>query len=259
MTLNLSHAWLSISSSAKKKLLKFSRGFGYEIIPTWRMKNKPMTDLLSRIFLKYKIQCVLDVGANRGQYVDFLRHEVGYTGRIISFEPIPSNVQYLLQKSSMDPLWTICGFALGKEPGLKSFNVMELDVFSSFLRPSNSFIEEFNEMNTIRKAIEVEVKTLDDVFIGLEVDLSKTPTFIKLDTQGFDLEVIAGAANTLKRLSGLQSEISAIPIYDNMPTMLTSLSTFQNLGFQLAGMFPVSIAENAAVIEFDAISINTKI
>ena len=80
----------------KNSMEQFFRKFGYEIIPSWGLEHDaPLARHLATLFQKLNIRCVLDVGANIGQYREFLRHQVGYDGLIISFEPVRENVNIL--------------------------------------------------------------------------------------------------------------------------------------------------------------------
>jgi hypothetical protein len=54
----------------------------------------------------YRVNCVLDVGANRGQYGTLLR-EAGYAGRIVSFEPVPHIAQQLEAVAAKDGNWSV--------------------------------------------------------------------------------------------------------------------------------------------------------
>jgi len=62
---------------------------GLTIIPSWRLDQYPFEIFLRRLFDLYKIDLVIDVGANLGQYRDFIRKAVGFEGWIVSFEPDP--------------------------------------------------------------------------------------------------------------------------------------------------------------------------
>ena len=67
----------TLKSAASKAFLKL----GYTVIPTWRLAHFPFGEHLRRILQTFEIDCVLDVGANTGQYRDFLRDQVGYEGK----------------------------------------------------------------------------------------------------------------------------------------------------------------------------------
>ena len=65
-------------------LQRLARRLGYDLTP--RRKAKSPNAQLVAVLEHFRISCVLDVGANAGQYGALLR-EWGYRGRIVSFEP----------------------------------------------------------------------------------------------------------------------------------------------------------------------------
>jgi hypothetical protein len=79
-----------------------------------------------------------------------------------------------------------------------------------------------------------------------------------MDTQGWDLEVLAGAERTLDRVVALQSEVSVRPIYDGMPGLTESLQTFEERGFLLSGLFPVNVDRDFAAVEFDCVAVRRR-
>ena len=64
----------------KDSVLKVSRSFGYDIVPLREMKERDFALHLRELLARLDIDCVLDVGANAGQYHDFLRNRVLYEG-----------------------------------------------------------------------------------------------------------------------------------------------------------------------------------
>src|SRR5271157_5196955 len=60
---------------------------------------------LARLLEIYRADCVLDVGANRGQFASMLRG-AGYRGPLVSFEPVPEAYVELARLAAKDPLWT---------------------------------------------------------------------------------------------------------------------------------------------------------
>ena len=87
-----------------------------------------------RIAPDSNIDCILDVGANVGQYHDFLRDKVLYGGPIVSFEPVGRNIDRLHERARFDSAWRIEGYALGAAEGTLPLNVMVSDQFSLFPR-----------------------------------------------------------------------------------------------------------------------------
>ena len=87
---------------------------GCALIPSWRLPQRELAMHLRKLFDLYDVQAVIDVGANRGEYRDFLRLEVEYDGIIHSFEPVATLYEGLVERAHSDPNWNVYSFALGK-------------------------------------------------------------------------------------------------------------------------------------------------
>lgn len=189
--------------------------------------------LLRDVLQNYAINCVLDVGANTGQFARNLRR-VGYRGHICSFEPTEQAFAALSAGFRADPNWTGYNCALGSENTNRAIHVtVESTAMSSFLQPRDAGWQ-------LQEAV-VEIKRLDAVFLDVlaATGLNDPRVFLKMDTQGFDLEVFSGAQNCLDRILGIQSEISVKPVYEGMPHYLDSLRIYQENGFDLYGLAEV--------------------
>ncbi len=218
-----------------------------------RFGNILIATRLSKIISEYKIDCILDVGANVGQYYYFLRNEVGYKGLIISFEPDPKNINMLKEKQKLDANWLIQDYALGKENSPLTLNLMKSSVFNSFLKPDSNETKEFKDHNLIQEKVTVEVKRLDEVIYEFKKARQFNNVFLKMDTQGFDLNVFEGATNCLNMIRGVQTEISVTPIYKHMPTFDDSLRAFKSKGFEVSGIYSLGENRFPHAIEFDCI------
>lgn len=235
----------------KRAIFNAMHWMGYTAIANWRVERYPEAVFLQKLLRMLQIDCVFDVGANRGQYHDFLRSQVAYEGYIVSFEPIPHYVDFLHNRAQEDDKWIIEGYALGSAAGTASFNVMANTSFSSFLEPDHSAVSWFENSNAVQERVEVAVKTLDSTLDAFERRLGTTNFYLKLDTQGFDMEVVRGAAQSMPKIRALQTEASVKPIYQSMPDYLTSIQTLQSLGFELSGIFPNNVDHFPLLIEFD--------
>jgi FkbM family methyltransferase len=220
-------------------------------------KNSGTLSLNVLNILKAKrIGCVFDVGANTGQYGRFLR-QLGYSGHILSFEPVPNTFGMLEAAAAGDPKWRCFPLALGERAERRTINVYRSGNFTSFLAASDYARGVWPE--DVEKSHEetVDVARLDAVYRGLvEGDLpglDGEACMLKMDTQGFDESVFAGASGILDRVAAIQSEISVIGIYDNMPDGLDTLRLFRDHGFYISGMFPVTRDESLAAIELDCL------
>jgi FkbM family methyltransferase len=236
-----------------------SRALGYDIVPLRDVKDRDFAIHLGQLFRFLQIDCVFDVGANVGQYHDFLREKVGYTGRIVSFEPVSRNIAVLQQRSAADPDWEIVGHALGSSRSTLPIHVMKSDQFSSFLAPDNSGVPEFNGLNETEHVETVAVYPLDEVFPVLQRRLGFSRPYLKLDTQGFDLEVVRGAAATLPQVLAMQTEASIINIYEGMPGYMDTIRLLNECGFDISGLYPISRDPGMRLIEFDCVMVNRTI
>jgi len=231
----------------KSSLSKLAYNAGYHVVPRWQMRAYPFVKHLKELFASRQIDCVLDVGGNKGQYAQFLREEVGYRGHIISFEPIDYNFAVLQERSKGDPKWDCARMALGASEGSLTLNVMAEDSFSSFLQPLDD--QPFAQ-NKVASAQDVAVHRLDTWLAAQDLPFRRI--YLKLDTQGFDLEVFKGASGVLDRIVAMQSELAFSAIYKQMPTFDEVLPVYMQSGFRVSNMFAVSI-ENFAAVEFDCI------
>lgn len=241
----------------REYLEKFLHVLGFRLVPLWRMRNLELTDHLATLFRRLEIDCVLDVGANRGQFRDLLRNEAGYEGLIVSFEPIAANIEVLRERASKDDMWKIYGLALGSIDGMMPINVMKQDMFSSLLEPeTGENIQQFKELNSVARVEQVEVRRLDGLFDEIVRSHQAKHVYLKLDTQGYDLEVVKGAGSVLPRLAGMQTEVAVQQLYKGMPSYLESIRVLTDLGFEITGMFPVTRDKRLRVVEFDCTLVN---
>ena len=158
-----------IKASVTKSVIQLVRKLGYELVPKSRLMPRDIAAHLKGLFAVLNVTCVLDVGANTGQYRDFLRTEVEYQGFIISFEPGRKAVNVLRDNSRGDARWLVYECALGGESGIRAFNIMNSDLLSSFLEPDSSVTDLFASYNTIDHTEDVEVRTLDSVLAELRM------------------------------------------------------------------------------------------
>lgn len=219
-----------------------------------------MNDFLRQATLKAAldrlgIDLVLDVGANKGQFGLGLRN-LGYSGRIVSFEPIASEFEALSAVSRDDRRWECHRMALGRTGGQRDIWVTESSGFTSFLSPNEWCEERFGSRATSGRFESVEVRRLAELMADPAFGFAGTRVFLKMDTQGFDLEVFAGLPDGSEGIMLLQSEVSVVPIYDGMPHFTESISTFEKAGFEVAGLFPVSWdPATLRVIEYDCLMV----
>ena len=181
--------------------------------------------LLHSVLDRYSIDCVLDVGANQGQFASSLRAN-GYRGPIVSFEPVAEPFRALSAHAASDPNWHVRPEALGSTDSTRDIHVMRRSEFSSFLAPTPDQPSNSAGRNEILHTESVSVRRLDSLAPSIPPLDSSRHIFLKLDTQGFDLDV-------------LQSELSMVPIYQGMPHFTDAFAQYDAAGFILCSLVPV--------------------
>jgi len=248
---------MQCSRLAERALLGVLRFSGYQVIS--RLPAEWLRWLRSRSVPKHvlerlSINCVLDVGANRGQFGTMLR-QIGYKGWIISLEPVRVNLAALEKVAAAAGPWRVLPYALGASDGRQKINVTDRSELSSFFTPNQESQSRFPGIRVARTE-EVEVRRLDGIFDSCLEGIPSPRVYLKLDTQGYDLEVARGAEPVLDKVLALQTEISFRPIYNGMSGFAMSVSQFQAYGFEVFDFTPVTWEKDQLrVIEMDCVMV----
>lgn len=207
---------------------------------------------LAAVLRGRNVNCVIDVGANRGQFGLLIRR-LGYRGRIVSVEPGSEAFAALRILSAADRDWLAVRMALGAEPARGMLNVASSDDLSSF-RPLAPLAKGyFPEASQLVRTEDVIVSTLDSWFDEFISGLAAPRVFLKIDTQGYDLEVLKGARKVLPTVQAVQIEVSFLPLYEDVPPWLAAISSCEAHGFGLYGLFPVLRDPDGQLVEADAL------
>jgi FkbM family methyltransferase len=193
---------------ARTLVSAWTRRFGFDVTRFDRGK----------LIAHHQISVVFDVGANLGQYAAELR-AVGYRGRIISCEPLGDAFARLAQRAAADPGWVALHCALGESDGRRTINVAANSQSSSLLEMMPRHEEAAPD------ATYQDVRPDDRVFL-------------KLDVQGYERMVLAGAQASLPRLQGVQLEMSLVPLYRGEAHYTDLIAQMTGHGFQLMSVEP---------------------
>lgn len=202
-----------------------------------------------RMFEAHGVDLVLDVGASDGGYGRQVR-QFGYRGRIVSFEPLPSAFGRLAETIAGDPLWTARNHALGDEPGQATINVASNSASSSLLPMLDSHRAAEPSVGYVGTET-IRVERLDDILD--EVAGPDDRIFLKLDTQGFERQVLAGGAEALARCVGLQLEMSFVPLYEGGMLVHQAMTLAYDAGFHLAVVEQGWAAPTGQMLQADGI------
>jgi FkbM family methyltransferase len=214
---------------------------------------------LRRLLAYLDVDCVFDVGANYGQYAEMLRQRVGFTGRIISFEPMPDAVTVLKAKSARDPKWTIEGIALSSSSGARIFHIMKSNRFSSLGQPLHTEVDIFERMNAVERTIEVQTETLEEAYMRLKKEYEFSRPFLKMDTQGFDVDIVRAASLVMPFFLGMQSELAVKRIYEQSVDFRDAIAAYKEAGFDVSAFVPNNAGHFPQLIEMDGIFVRRDI
>ena len=183
------------------------------------------------------IDAVVDVGANEGLFARRLRDE-GFTGRIVSFEPLSSAFVLLALASAPDPKWECLRLGLGATTGAATLNVAGNLASSSFLPMERELTEADPRLAYIGRE-ECSLSTLDILASGLFQPEERL--YLKLDVQGFELEVLRGAEATLEHVLVLDVELSQTQLYEGAPLIDEVVAYLAERDYVLLGTEPAYV------------------
>jgi FkbM family methyltransferase len=211
------------------KIIKSIAKFLGLLIVKDRPSNSPQKQL-STVLKLLKIDVVFDIGANEGQFAKEIR-EHGYCGKIISFEPLTSARKTLLTFASRDPSWQVHEqSAIGDQDGEIEIHIAGNSVSSSVL----SMLESHSSAAAGSAYVgseRVPIFKLDSI-TNRYLDKNSN-FFIKIDTQGYEWQVLDGANETLKRAQGALCELSLVPLYHKQRLWRDIVDRFDQQGFML--------------------------
>jgi FkbM family methyltransferase len=206
---------------------------------------------LTRLLTFFNINLVLDVGANRGQFAQQLR-EAGYTGKIISFEPLEDAHKALVKASENDPNWTVTQrMAIGEANHQVILNVAANEESSS-LRDISGLHKRAEPKSQYVAQQTVNMRTLDSCALSLISE--EASVLLKIDAQGYENEVIVGAEHVLARVRGVQLELSLVELYEGQRDYLSLLTQLRNHGFEVMSIEPgFTDPTSGRLLQFDCL------
>lgn len=221
-----------------------------------RVHQYPEVQALKRFLSAFDVDCLFDVGANRGQYATMLRKDVGYKGLILSFEPNPDVHDELARRAKSDPKWQAFNMALSDFDGTASFNIMAADQFSSLKSPSGAQEAIFADLNKVMRTVEMQCRRLDTLLPELRARHNFARPFLKMDTQGHDLAVCEGTGNALAEMLGVQTELGVRPIYEGGTGYRAMIEWLEARGFVPSAFFANNKGHFPLLVEMDGIFVN---
>jgi len=179
---------------------------------------------------RFDVDLVLDVGANVGQFSSELR-SVGYKGNLVSFEPLSVAHHALSEAASRDSKWHVHPRgAIGDYDGEIEINVAGNSVSSSVL-PMMELHSSAAEGSAYVGTEKVPIFRLDSV--APEYLAKSRRPFLKIDTQGFEWQILDGAREMLPHVQGVLCELSLVPLYEGQRLWMDMIQRLEGEGFTL--------------------------
>ena len=232
--------------AVKKVLKNILHKFGIEIIPysknafeQAKLIDQKAVDEGSRNFLKlltvHEVDLIFDIGANAGNWAKRI-FDIGYSGRIVSFEPLSSVHNQLLKMQHSNPSWEVAErCAIGDIDGEIDINIAENSESSSILAMLETHLDAAPHSGYVGSE-KVKIFKLDTI-APQYLKHAHVP-FLKIDTQGYEEKVLNGALEILPKIKGVQLESSLVPLYEKETLFENMLKKLNSLGFELYRISP---------------------
>ena len=171
---------------------------------------------------------VVDIGANVGEFTDVML-KVEPRAHVVAFEPSPAIFQRLQRRFGQDPRVTLDARAVAGSHGQSRLHVTSGSVFSSLRAPTESLEEMYGRGARVVEEAVVDTVALDDV-------ISEPITLLKIDAQGGEREILAGAARSLTQTSVLLTEVNFTSHYTGEASFTELHTLIEEAGFALVGL-----------------------
>jgi FkbM family methyltransferase len=215
-----------------KHIRNFLYKFGFDIVRYSHISH-PIARRM-KLLSHYGIDLIFDIGANTGQYAQEIRKR-GYKGKIISFEPVSSAYRELCKRAQQDPLWETANLALGDYDGSAEIHISRQTHSSSILTILPSSLSLSPDVAVVGTE-EVTVRKIDSIMTNYWHPSQRL--YVKIDTQGYEKQVILGAEQTLNDVIGLEMELSLVPIYAGEALFAEMLNLITGKGFSMMAINP---------------------
>lgn len=225
-----------VSAARKGRLRRLRKALVLLECPLWRKAaRKGVAAAVEHRAVPFgkSFATIIDVGAHYGQFA-LLAREMYSEAEIVCVEPLPNALDRLRAVHAQDARTRILPFAASDRNGPQSMYVSRKTDSSSLRHILQPYVTAFpgtEEAGTI----EVETRTLDDL-----VDRAVAhPVMLKIDVQGGELEVLAGAVRTLAEVDVAYIECSFVEFYLGQALADDVIGALRSHGLRLDGVYSV--------------------
>jgi FkbM family methyltransferase len=173
--------------------------------------------------------------------------------KIMVFEPVSENFQAIKIRFPSSPNIEFINCAAGNENSEKQINIASRITSSSLLPLSaDPDSQVFNESNLGKAGVEtIRIVRLDDFFALNKDEIG----IMKIDVQGYEMDVLKGAGSTLKRTDIVVLEANNHEGYSGSAKYYDTDKYLREHNFALYDLLP-SIVDNGKLKEWDMIYLN---
>jgi FkbM family methyltransferase len=212
-----------------RKLLNLLRHKRY----LWALKHGVGAAIEHTPLLRHsRFATVVDAGANKGQFALVARFH-NPDSRIYSFEPLAGPARVFAAVFAGDRNTVLLRHALGSAEEEAMINVSGRADSSSLLPISALQNENFPGTAAVGQEA-ISVRRLDDVASEIKI---KEPALLKIDVQGFEMELLKGAEQSLASFSDIYVELSFVPFYEGQALAPEVIAWLDGRGFSLKGIY----------------------
>ena len=192
------------------------------------------------------VRLVVDVGANRGQFALAVRR-FGPTATVISFEPLPGPSLYFRRIFSEDTAVVLHNAAIGEKLGRQEMHISARDDSSSLL-PIGSL-----QTAIFPGTAEASKSSVDVAPLGafLTEDQIVGPALLKIDVQGYELEVLRGSGSLLQKFEWLYCECSFVEMYTGQALAYEIVEWLAGRKFHVQGIYNLSFNRKGQAVQAD--------
>lgn len=174
---------------------------------------------------------VIDCGAHHGQFA-LAALDLFPDATVICYEPNPAAVEKLTEVLAGERV-VIYPLALGGDVAQMALSLHSKDMTSSFLTPLADHVKRSRSQPTGNR-VKAHIVPLWKLF---EEDAPPRPALLKIDTQGFELDVLRGAEACLEQLDCIYVEACWHPCYLGQPEAWHLIDWLRDRGWYLAGAY----------------------
>jgi FkbM family methyltransferase len=189
---------------------------------------------------------VVDVGANRGQFA-LVARKVFPKATIQSFEPLAEPVQVFKRIFAHDPNTTIYPFAIGRTKMTSTIHITHADDSSSMLPITKT------QSGMFAGATEKEIRQVVVFPLSELINPTSIPfaSLLKIDVQGYELDVLQGCEDILEKFSHLYIECSFIELYEGQALAHQIIAWLEDRSFILSSIHNLFYSKNGMAIQGD--------